>query len=124
AARVKLRFDAKGWSLDGDTPADDFAVRGLLSLLGELRARGAADGGAADAAAQASVRVELPDRTLRVDLARTVDGDVLASVDGGPMTRVGDDLWRSAVRPAAAWRSPAALRFERARVVSVRIHDG
>jgi hypothetical protein len=117
---VLLRARDGSWSLGGSAPADDAAVHGLLSMLAELRAERYVSG--ALERPDARVELALPEETARLLLARREDGAVLASLPGASeVAGVPESAWRSVTRGVEGWRSPTALRVDRARVAAVRI---
>jgi hypothetical protein len=127
--RVDLaRTESGEWSVGGNAPADDFAVRGLLSTLSDLRAvRYLAEGGV-DLGAHGldrpdgRVSVEIGEETVRIAFARRLDGSLAAAVEGGTkVAEVGEAVWRSVARSPGAWRAPRALKFERDQVLSIRV---
>jgi hypothetical protein len=129
ATRVDLvRTESGEWSVGGNVPADDFAVRGLLSTLSDLRAVRYIAEGKVDLAAHGldppdgQVSVEIGEETVRVVFARRLDGSLAAAVEGGTeVAEVGEAVWRSVARPPAAWLAPRALKFERDQVASIRV---
>ena len=127
--RVSLVRAAEGeWAVDGVAPADGAEVQALLEEIATLHAeRFVVEGeGPHDLAAlglenpEARLRIDVGDTVLRLALWRRGERVIAANLAGGPVVEV-PSLWMKRLeRPALAWRSTRALRFDASRAAVIR----
>lgn len=123
-----LRTGTGEWSLMGLSPADEDAVQALLLGFSSLHAVRYLDEGKPRSLAahgleppDVAVRIDVGAATYRLALSKRQAGTIVAAeLAGGTVAEVALSLWPSLVRAPHAWRSTRALRFERARVGTLR----